>query len=427
MMRKERWVVPVLVVVALAWAIAQYLASVLFERELSRAMADLQARGDLRLSRSETERGWLNSSGVIHVRPLIGRAWHLALPYEARHGVLDTRIIGDLHFHVGDDDRPLFGDSLSSAPPHWEANYRALGGTLKGELKVAPFVISQSPHNDEPRSLRFGGGLIRFSGIYGDWRVQLQMEPWQLRDGDDALLEIGPAELESRYAYTSGALHFSQQDRLTIDALSLQHPLANIEGSNLVLEVRTLLDDSELRMQCLLNVGELHSGEQLLLDGMAAVEVSRINAEALRELLALLQRRTTGGGTGDDAPNQQQLDQALVNLLRDSPRLDITEVSLDSPMLGLSLQGEGTLVLDSRRLDELSPLALNDPAMRERFLERLDGDFEWREVPAMVALWLGQPLDTKSLTVDVAKGQLWLNGRPLPTLIKGGFPLVTEE
>lgn len=424
-MRKERWIVPVIVVVALAWAIAQYLASVLFERELSRALADLQARGDLRLSRSDIERGWLNSSGVIHIYPLIGHAWHLALPYEARHGVLDTSIIGDLHIHVGEEDRLLFGDSLATAPPYWEAHYRTLGGTLNGDLKIAPFVISQSPQNDEPRSLSFSGGRIHFSGIYGDWRVQLQMEPWQLRDGDDAVLEIGPAELDSRYAYTSGALHFSQQDRLTIDTFSLQHPLASIEGSNLVVETRTLLDDSELRIQSQLNVGEIRSGEQLLLDGVASVELSRINADALRELLTLLQQRTTGGGTGDDSSKQQELDQAMTSLLKDSPRLDVTDVALDSPMLGLSLKGDGILVLDSRRLDELSLLELARPAMWNRFLDRLDGDFEWREVPPMVALWMGQPLGTESLTIDVVKGRLWLNGRPLPTVMKGRLPFAT--
>ena len=52
-MRKERWIVPVVVVLALAWAVAQYLASLLFERELERALADLEARGDLRISRDD--------------------------------------------------------------------------------------------------------------------------------------------------------------------------------------------------------------------------------------------------------------------------------------------------------------------------------------------------------------------------------------
>ncbi|ALM51664.1 DUF945 family protein [Halomonas huangheensis] len=419
-MRKERWIVPVVVVVALAWAVAQYLASVLFERELARALADLQARGDLQVSRTEVERGWLNSSGVIHLSPLLGHSWHLVMPYEARHGVIDTSIVGDLNIHVGEDDRLLFGEALASAPPYWEAHYRTLGGSLSGELKLAPFVISQSPLNDEPRSLSFGGGLVNFSGIYGDWRVQLQMEPWQLRDGNDAVLEIGPSRLESRYAYTSGALHFSQQDRLTIDALSLRHPLASIDGTNFVVQTHTVLDDSELRVQSQLDVGEIYSGEQLLLDGVLSLEVSRINADALRELLALLQRRATEGVPSDQ---REELDRALANLLQDSPRLDIAGIDLESPMLGLSVKGDGTLILDSRRLDELSPLELQDPDMRKRFIARLDGDFEWAEVPAMVALWLGQPLGTDTVTIDVVKGQLWINGRPLPPVLKQRLPL----
>ena len=74
-MRKERWIVPVVVVLAVAWAVAQYLASLLFERELARALADLEARGDLRISRSDVRQGWLSSSGVLHIAPLIGHAW----------------------------------------------------------------------------------------------------------------------------------------------------------------------------------------------------------------------------------------------------------------------------------------------------------------------------------------------------------------
>ncbi len=44
-MRKERLIVPVVVALAVAWLVAQYLASLLFERELARALDDLEARG----------------------------------------------------------------------------------------------------------------------------------------------------------------------------------------------------------------------------------------------------------------------------------------------------------------------------------------------------------------------------------------------
>lgn len=44
-MRKERLIVPLLVVLLLAWLSAQAVSSWLFEREMARTLADLEARG----------------------------------------------------------------------------------------------------------------------------------------------------------------------------------------------------------------------------------------------------------------------------------------------------------------------------------------------------------------------------------------------
>ncbi|QEM80856.1 DUF945 family protein [Halomonas binhaiensis] len=413
-MRKERWIVPVVVVLALTWALAQYIASLLFERELERAMADLQARGDLRVSRSHVQRGWLSSSGTIHLSPLLSHDWHLSLPYEANHGVLDTSVSGQIELHHGRDDRGLFSDTLHSASPTWEAHYRSLGGTFNGKLRLASFVISQSPPGEATRELHFRGGNISFNGVYGDWHLGVHLKPWSLHDGD-AELEVGPSQLESRYTYTAGAQSFSQHDQLTIDALSLSHPRVNLEGSNLQLETRTLLDDSELRIGSQLSVGEVSSGDRLLLAGTANMELSRINADALKELIVLLRRKAAEGGVLPQAAEPgSELDLALINLLQDSPRLDVRDVDLDSPMLGLSLKGNGVVIFDARQLGELSAVQLQDPLMRGRFQSRLDGDFEWLDVPAMVALWLHEPLDTQSLTLDLVKGQIRINGRLAP-------------
>ncbi|MBY5968430.1 MULTISPECIES: DUF945 family protein [Halomonas] len=416
-MRKERWIVPVVVVLAVAWAVAQYLASLLFERELARALADLEARGDLRISRSDVRQGWLSSSGVLHIAPLIGRAWHLSLPYDARHGVLDTSVIGTVELHVGEADERLFGDAIPAAPPRWEAHYRTLGGTLQGELALAPFIVSQSPPRSGPRSLHFSGARIAFDGIYGDWRTRMTVDSVQLRDGE-ARLEVGPLQYQSRYAYTPGALHFNQQDSLTIEALSLRHPQVNLDGTSIVLQTDTQLDDSELRLKSNLTLGEIRSGNDMLVDGELSIELSRINADALRSVVELARHKTALGTVSlDDAAADSAMDRALAQLLKDSPRLDLVDVNLDSPMLGLSLHGDGVVVFDPRELDQLSPLALDDPSMRAKFRERLDGDFEWREPPAVVALWLRLPLDTSMLGIDVVKGQLRINGRPLPPLL----------
>jgi hypothetical protein len=85
-------------------------------------------------------------------------------------------------------------------------------------------------------------------------------------------------------------------------------------------------------------------------------------------------------------------------------------------LLGLQVDAEGALFFDARRLDELRITALDKPEERQRWLERIDGDFIWHDVPTVAALWLGLPLGTRELQFDVIRGVWRVNGRPMPTL-----------
>lgn len=409
-MRKERLIVPVAVVLALVWALAQYLASLLFERELARALADLEARGELVVERSGIERGWLSSSGSLQVSPLLGDGWQLELSYLARHGVFSTRVEGEVLPSAGPHHRRLFGDCLPSSPPRWHARYQTLGGTLEGSVQLAPFLISQGE-----RELDFRGGQLSFGGQQGDWRLRARLQPWRLTDGV-ATLESGSVSLESRYAYTSGAHHFTQHDLLRIDTLAWEQPGLALESGELSYRSRMQLDDSELRIDSELTLGEVLAAEQVLLSGRIAMELSRINADAVREALAALRRETAKARTLDPRELTERLEPELLGILVDSPRLDVVEVDLESPMLGLTVRGDGALFFDPRRLDELSPSRLDDEAERALWLNRLDGDFIWQEVPTVVALWLGLPLSTRDLEIDVIRGRVRVNGRPLPPL-----------
>src|SRR5690554_8083715 len=142
-MREERRVVRVVVGLAVVWAVAQFLASLRFERELARALAALEARGELVVERSEVERGWLACSGSVQVSPLLGDGWHLELTYLARHGVFSTRVEGEARPSTGPRQLRLFGDWLPSSPPRWHARYQTPGGTLVGRGQPAPLLISQ--------------------------------------------------------------------------------------------------------------------------------------------------------------------------------------------------------------------------------------------------------------------------------------------
>nr|WP_089711966.1 DUF945 family protein [Halomonas daqiaonensis] len=416
-MRKERLIVPVVVGLALLWGVAQYLSSVLFERELARALEDLAARGELAVKRTDVTPGWLESRGTIHLTPRFGQAWHLELPYVARHGVLSTRINGELRPYLGADNRRLFGDALPSVPPTWQARYRTLGATLRGHLQLAPFIVSQ-----EGRELDFRGGRIGFGGVYGDWRLQVRLEPWRLSDGP-ATLELGPTTLESRYAYTDAAYHFTQQDLLKVERLALQQPDLELDARGLILHSRTVLDEQELRVESELTLDRLMTAEQVLLSGRVALELSRINADALRSVLAVLRDEAARGDAAQGGRDLlARLETQLLALLQDSPRLDIHAIDLDSPMLGLEARGNGALFFDSRQLSELSLVALANPHEQAheqaRWRARLYGDLIWYQVPKVVALWLGLPLDTEDLEIDVVRGRVRINGRPLPPALE---------
>jgi hypothetical protein len=409
-MRKERLIVPVVLGLAVFWAVAQYLAALLFERELVRALIDLEARGELVVERSEVERGWLSSSGIVQISPVLGDGWQLELTYLARHGVFSTRVEGEARPLAGPHQVRLFGDWLPSSPPRWHARYQTLGGTLEGSIQLAPFLVSQGA-----RELDFRGGQLSFGGQQGDWRLRARTQPWRLTDGV-ATLEAGPASLESRYAYTAGAHHFTQHDLLSIDHLAWQQPGLELEANEIVYRSHMLLDDSELRIDSELTLREVLAAEQVLLTGRVAMELSRINADAVREALAALSQEAAKAHRLEPRELLVRLEPELVALLKDSPRLDLSEVDLESPMLGLTARGNGALFFDPRRLDELSPSRLGDEAEQARWLSRLDGDATWQEVPTVVALWLGLPLGTRDLEIDVIRGRVRVNGRPLPPL-----------
>ncbi len=410
-MRKERWIVPVLAGVAVVWAAAQFVAGLLFERELARALIDLEARGELLVERSDVERGWLTSSGTIQVAPVLGEAWQLEFSYVARHGALSTRVDGEIIPRLGARQERVFGDVLPSTPPHWTARYLTLSGTLDGSVQLAPFIVSQGQ-----RELDFQGGHLAFGGQYGDWRLRARLSPWRLTDGENSVAS-GPIGLESRYTYIDGAYHFTQYDDLHIERLVWHQPDLDITARDLVYRSLMELDDRELSIDAELKITEILAADQVLLTGSVSMEASRINADAVRALLARLHDEAAMGDPAEEGGELlARIEPAFIALLQDSPRLEVTRVDLESPMLGLTARGEGALFFDARRLDALSLVGLGDEAEQARWLSRLDGDFIWHDVPAVVALWLGLRLGTDDLEIDVARGQVRVNGWPMPPL-----------
>jgi len=199
--------------------------------------------------------------------------------------------------------------------------------------------------------------------------------------------------------------------------LAWHQPQLKLDASDIQLAQRIILDERELRVQLQLDLGEIHTAEQLLLAGRVDAELSRLNADALRSVMKRL--RTLAADGGQQMSRHvllAELEPQLLSLLEDSPRLDLSLLELESPMLGLSARVDGALFLDGRQLELLSLTELDDPAVQQHWRQRLDGDFVWHELPTVVALWLGLPLDTRTLQIDIGRGQVRVNGRPLPPL-----------
>lgn len=413
-MRKERLVVPIIASLAALWMAAQLLSSILFEYSLRQALSDLNARGEWRMQRVESHPGWLSSNGRIVISPLLGRPWRLEVPYQARHGILSTAIEGDLLPRLDTRLQQAVGDVSVPFYPRWQGRYYTLGGRTELRLALAPLIIEQNGRELDIRDAR-----VRIEGVYGDWRVNASLDQLTLSDGA-AGLQLGPVELESRYTYIEDAYHFNQRDHLHISTLSLDHPELDLEIQPLDLHSEMHLDERELRV-----TGELVIGDTVLkedapdtpiLTGRVAAELSRINADSVRQIFARLSQEAAWGDTAMPVADGllTRLEPLMLEALQDSPRLDITTINLQSPLLEINASASGALFFDARDLQELSLVDADNEAMQARWRSRLDGDITWEDAPSIAALWLGLPIGTRSLTFDLVAGNWRVNGRPLP-------------
>ncbi|MDN3559184.1 DUF945 family protein [Vreelandella neptunia] len=415
-MRKERLIVPTLAIIAVVWMAAQLLSSVLFERSLRQALEDLEARGEWRVNRTESRQGWLSSQGRLILSPLLGRPWRLELTYRARHGILSTDVEGTVLPRLDTVLQQAVGEVSAPSVPRWQGRYHTLSGHSELRLALAPFVIQQNG-----RELAVRGGRLRLEGVFGDWRLRALFDQLTLIDGM-AQLAVGPTVLESRYTYIDDAYHFAQRDHLHIDTLTLSYPSYDIQLSPLDLNSHMVLDESELRIKGDLEIGDVmvpsEAPDMPLLSGRIEMELSRLNADAVREVIRRLRQEAAWGDAS--LPMAEgllaRLEPDLRKVLSDSPRLDVMTVAIESPLLGIRLDADGALFFDARQLDELSVVDLDKEQEQAKWLERIDGDFTWHEAPTVAALWLGLPLGTRELQFDVVRGVWRVNGRPMPEL-----------
>ncbi|BBI49751.1 hypothetical protein HORIV_21720 [Vreelandella olivaria] len=277
--------------------------------------------------------------------PLLGRPWRLELTYSARHGILSTDVEGTVLPRLDTVLQQAVGEVTAPSVPRWQGRYHTLSGHSEVRLALAPFVIQQNG-----RELAVRGGRLRLEGVFGDWRLRALFDQLTLMDGM-AQLEVGPTELESRYTYIDDAYHFAQRDHLHIETLTLSYPSYDIQLSPLDLKSHMVLDESELRIKGDVEIGDVmvpsEAPDMPLLNGRIALELSRLNADAVRNVIRRLRQEAAWGDAS--LPMAEgllaRLEPDLRKVLSDSPRLDVTTVAIESPLLGIRLDADGALFL----------------------------------------------------------------------------------
>ncbi|GAB2790872.1 hypothetical protein GCM10027040_16280 [Halomonas shantousis] len=393
-------------------------SSHVFERELERRVAEWDRASDRHVWRDAVERGWFHSAGTLYLEPLEQQnpsPPRLALPYRADHGLLTTRLEGELQIAVEDAGPTLARHVVQGVQPHWQAVFQTLDASLDAALEVPAYVYQEpAMHVD------FGGARVTLTGQADDFEIQADIAPWQADQGGE-LVESEGIHWLGRFEGDSRRFQQRNEVRLErVEVRSSERPTFVIK--DLLYRDRVQLDKA-LRYQLDLALGALNVSGETLLSGYVNASLERLEGDAAREMLAQLTEdwpRLAIDATSFDASASQawreRFEQSLLALAESSPRLVLRSLQLKSAMFGVEMHGNGEMTLDGQSLDASRLAGLEGQAKWRHLAERLDGRFTWHNVPPLLAMQLGLPLDTRTLTMLVTQGNVTLNGRPLPAL-----------
>lgn len=418
-MRRIGWIVAVVAVLGVAgYLSAQAYSSHIFEQELTRSLEALRADDQWEVEREAVERGWFHSQGQLLIASADEAGWQARIPYEARHGLLSTRLSGALQVALEDSaaadrSRALFGDALPSAEPRWTATYHTLDQRGEGRLDVAGFELEKGMIR-----LSFTGAEFTAEGRAGNVHVKGQIAPIHWQRGREEIM-TGPVHLDTRYQ-SSADYVVRQRNELILNRLDYKGPQRapiTLTGVRYSDELRL---DEQLRLDTSLSVEQALIAEEPLLSGRLSASLDRVDGDAVRRVLAQIDdiAETQGEGlsTLDEAQRQaflERLEPALLATLDDSPRFILEGMSLSSPLFGIDTRGHGELVFEGENADALSVVSLARNEF-EPWLEHLNGRFSWYGIPPLVAMQLGLPLDMRQVEVTIEAGRVSINGRPLP-------------
>lgn len=411
-MHKKRWIGGgcLLLLFGIGWCAAQAWSSHAGEQALERLTARLDAREGWQASRHDVEQGWWHSSGVLRLETVVveGSSLRVALPYHVRHGVLSSHLDGEAVVTRA-------GETLlaADAAPTWQATYRTLSGDMKGRLTWSAFtsrgVLPQAA------SLEVGAGELMLNGHAGDVRYHLRSAPWRVSLGE-ASLELGKFDVEGRHRGDAQNFHHSMD--LSLASLAW-HEGAPFSLNALDFEADLRLDDDTFGYHGEGNVANIAVAGQSVASGRMSLGLERVDADALRALIARMHEEGLGAGSGRDGASVDatsrwaRLTPLIVNVLRDSPRLTLETLQVTSEAFGVDSRAFGELTLDGDESASLMATPVTSPAFWRHLQQRLDGHITLVDAPALLALHLGLPPETPRLVFRVDAGQWRVNKRAL--------------
>ncbi|MDF3918769.1 DUF945 family protein [Salinicola salarius] len=411
---------------------AQAYSSQRFDSEIEKLVTRLDASPDWQVMRDDVDSGWFHSSGRIEARyvavarnadPVV-----VEVPYQAGHGLLETTLNGEAQVR-GSGGETLFGDVLASkGPMTWTGRFLTREQKLEAHFTLPGFSQTVSVPTQDPAGeittardmqLDFDGMTLDLE--QADGKVTVQGDAPRLRMADDQ------TDILIEGTTLSGT--FEGDDLAFRQAMSLNIPTTTVtpEGNPSVVTrdlryaVEANLDAERLVMQLQANVGETQVQDQSIFDGGFALTLDHVDGDAYRALVAALDEHLADIQTAIDSEDDariraalQPLQPSIQALLAGSPHLSLDSLTANSPVLGMNMRGSGELGVDGAGIEGWNLDTMAADTLQREVVRRLEGRLTLEGAPALLMMFLGLPLTSDPLQLELTDGVLDINGQQIP-------------